>query len=148
MRSQGFAPVTTTIIASTPEQILLLCFLLPGKHQWVPSTNTWRKSRSSLKWGEGSCFLHHSLPPLPLINGNRFVWIHPLNWIPGLQGVTSGKTCLNQEGRMMCIFGGDGKTVPVVITWLFGLLKPQFPQSKSLMCLRHSQFGGWLITMK
>lgn len=41
-----------------------------------------------------------------------------------------------------------GKTVPAVITRLFRLLKPQFPQSKPLMCFRHSQFGGWLITMK
>lgn len=45
-------------------------------------------------------------------------------------------------------FGGDGKTVPVIITRLFSVLRPQFPQSKPLMCFRLSQFGGWLITMK
>lgn len=80
----------------------------------APPTHTWRNSRSSLKWGEGSFFFlfFTSLPspsPLSLITGNRFVWIHPLNWIPGLQGVTSGKTCLNHEGRMMCILGAMGK---------------------------------------
>lgn len=32
MRSMGYALVTTTIIASTPVQILLLCFLSAGRH--------------------------------------------------------------------------------------------------------------------
>lgn len=64
--------------------------------------------------------------------------IHPLNCIPGLQGVTSEKEVFEPGKEDDVHFAGDRKTVPVVITWLFGLLKPQFPQSKPLMCFRQS----------
>lgn len=32
--------------------------------------------------------------------------------------------------------------VPVVITWLFGVLKPRFPQSKPLMCFQTQLIWG------
>lgn len=48
-----------------------------------------------------------------------------------------------------CEFCGEWwGNIPVVITWLFGLLKPQFPQSNSLMCFRHSPFRRWLSIVK
>lgn len=113
----------------------------------APPTYTWRNSRSSLKWGEGSRFLHHCLPPSP--HHWQQVCVNTSIKLDSWPAGSDKQKEVFEPGKKDDVhFGGDGKTVPDVITWLFGLLKPQFPQSKPLMCFRHSQFGGWLITMK
>lgn len=118
----------------------------------APPTFTWRNSRSSLKWrrGGGSCFLHHCFPLLSRFPHHwQQVCVNTSIKLDSWPAGSDKRKDVFEPGRKDDVhFGGDGKTVPVVITWLFGLLKPQFPQSKPLMCFRHSQFGGWLITMK
>lgn len=116
MRSMGYALVTATIIASTPVQILLLCFFVGWQASAVPPTYTWRNSRSSLKWGEGPCFLHHCLPPPPPPPPHHWQQVC-VNTSIKLDSWPAGsdkrkERCLNREGRMMCILGATGKPPP------------------------------------
>lgn len=54
------------------------------------------------------------------------------SWPAGSDKQKKKEKMFEPGGKDDINFGCDGKTVHVVIAWLFALLRPQFPQSKPL----------------